>query len=68
MINSQNRELVEDIELTRKMLADMRLAVREALLAHKSAGHAIVVCEDGQLKRIQAEEIVIPELDELTDL
>ena len=39
----------------------MRLAVRDALIAHKRDGDPVVVWEDGRVKWIPADEIVIPD-------
>ena len=42
----------------------MRVAVRDALLAHKRDGDPIVVWRDGHVVWVPADEIVIPILDE----
>lgn len=55
-------ELVLDPART---LAAVRLAVREALLDHKHRGNSVVIWEDGQVRWIAAEDIVIP--DEAND-
>lgn len=51
-------ELVLD---SARALAAIRLAVREALIDHKLRGNPVVVWEDGQVKWIAAEDIVIPD-------
>lgn len=52
-------ELVLD---SARVLRAMRLAVRDALIDHKRTGDPIVTLdEDGQVKWIAAEDIVIPD-------
>lgn len=55
-------ERVNDIP---RALRAMRLAVREALLRHKLDGDPVVVWQDGHVVWIPAEEITIPELNEI---
>jgi hypothetical protein len=35
-------------------------AVRQALLEHKRAGNPVVFCENGQIRWVPADEIVVP--------
>lgn len=42
----------------------MRLAVRDALIDHKRTGDPVVTLEDGRIKWIAAEDIVIPDEDD----
>lgn len=42
-------------------------AVRDALILHKKLGHPIAVWENGQVRWIPADEIVIPELPPATE-
>lgn len=53
-------ELVLD---SARALAAIRLAVREALIDHKRTGDPVVTLEDGRIKWIAAEDIVIPDDD-----
>lgn len=48
-------------EITRRI----RLAARLAMIDHKLKGHAIVEMIDGQIVRTEAEDIVIPDEDEI---
>lgn len=50
-------ELVLDPART---LAAVRLAVREALLDHKRRGNSVVVWDNGRVKWIAAQDIVLP--------
>jgi hypothetical protein len=43
----------------------MRLAVRRALIQHKRDGDPVVVWEDGRVRWIPADEIVIPDIEEV---
>jgi hypothetical protein len=49
-----------DLGLERSVAA-VRDAVREALIEHKRRGEAVVVRENGRIKWIAAEDIVIPD-------
>lgn len=53
-------ELVFD---SARVLAAMRLAVRDALIDHKRTGDPVVTLHDGRIKWIAAEDIVIPDDD-----
>ena len=48
------------------MIRAMRLGVRDALIEHKRDGDLVVTWEDGQVKWIPADEIVIPDIDDVT--
>lgn len=48
------------------MIRAMRLGVRDALIEHKRDGDPVVTWEDGQVKWIPADEIVIPDIDDVT--
>ncbi len=54
-------ERVDDIE---RILEAMRLAVREALFAHKRAGNPIAVWRNERVEWIQPEDIVIDDVPE----
>ena len=56
--NLEPYQLVEDIP---RALHALRLAARDTLIAHKRDGDPIVVWEDGRVKWIPADEIVIPD-------
>ena len=64
--------MIERIPLSRDLLVAhaktvekiFQRAVREALIVHKRAGNTIVGWEDGEIKFIPAEEIVIPDISE----
>ena len=49
-------ERVEDIP---RILAEMRLAVREALLSHKRAGNPVAVWRNNRVEWIQPEDIPV---------
>ncbi len=55
------RELtpVERWEDLPRMMAEMQLAVREAILRHKQAGNPICTWRDGQVVWIQPEDIPV---------
>lgn len=40
----------------------MQQAVADELAMHKRLGHSIVICEDGQIRDIPAEEIEVDEI------
>jgi len=42
----------------------LRRAVRAALIMHKRDGEAVAVWEDGHVRWIAAEDIIIPDLDD----
>lgn len=44
------------------VLAAVRRATRQAIIEHQQSGDPIVVWEDGQVRWIPADEIVIPDL------
>lgn len=58
-------ERVHDIPRTVRAL---RLAVRDALIEHKRDGDPVVVWEDGQVRWIVAEDIVIPDMEGIEDI
>jgi hypothetical protein len=51
-------ERVQDVP---RALRALRLAVRDTVIAHKRDGDPIVVWEDGRVKWIPADEIVVPD-------
>ena len=55
-------ELVDDIP---RALRALRLAARQALLEHKRDGDPVVVWEDGEVRWIPADEILIPEVEDI---
>lgn len=61
---TQDMAPVDRVRDTARATRALRSAVRTALLAHKREGHSVVVWEDGRVKWMPADEIVIPELDD----
>jgi len=61
MTNDPAAERERILSQAEKVVAAVHAAVREALIQHKRAGNPIAVCEDGQVKLIQPEDIEIPE-------
>jgi hypothetical protein len=51
-------ELVQD---SARALAAVRRAVRRALLDHKRSGDPVVTVQDGQIRWVAADDIVIPD-------
>jgi len=54
-------DLNDTAEVTRRI----RLAARQAMIDHKLSGTPVVGMVDGKIVHIEAEDIVIPDLDEI---
>ena len=54
---SDSRSPAERVGDTDRILLEMRLAVREALIEHRRAGNSIAVWRNGRVEWIPAEEI-----------
>jgi hypothetical protein len=62
MKNGQQQEIEAIARESAAIEAAVQQAVREALIDHKRCGDPIVICENGEVRWIPAEEIVIPDL------
>ena len=70
MTETDERELepFERVHDIPRALRALRLAARDALIEHKRDGDPVVVWEDGQVRWIPAEEIVIPDVEDIEEL
>jgi hypothetical protein len=66
MVPARGRTPAERVDDLPAMIRAMRLGVRDALIEHKRDGDPVVTWEDGQVKWIAAEDILIPDIDEIT--
>jgi hypothetical protein len=62
-VDSQNSSNTELSEEAKAVLKAFRAAVREALIEHKLRGLPVVGNDNGKVKWISADEIVIPPVE-----